>query len=245
MPYEYFGRAHHISTLTVGRDIFRPAFLQAVGSLPCLTNLRIHNFDFRTESLPDVTLSSESFPVLRKMTIEDFCPASLIGVFNYLPLVRNVTTLFMQISDPLSLTVVEITTLFSAIARASPSIDDLCINFDYDADLKAPDLAALSPLPLRTLSLSTCDITIGSPHDFCPILANSFPQLQRLIMPTQDAYFWDLCWFTELKQLEYLSVMVYWWPSEKRSHSKDSPSQSSSKLHTLECDISRPRTFDI
>lgn len=245
MPYDLIGRAKHLTTLTVGRDIFRPTCLQAIGSLSHLKNLRILNFGFQAELLGDVALSGESFPALRSLTIDDLCPPELMGVFVLLPLVRNLTTLNIQISDPHDWLGVENTTLFSTIANASPNINDLSINFCYPAEFVAQDLLALSPLALRSLSLFAHDILLGQPYDYCPILAATFPQLQRLVMPEQEVYFWSLCWFAEFKQLEHLSVLIQWWPSKKPSHREALPSHTSPKLQTLECDMNRPRTFDL
>jgi hypothetical protein len=242
LPYEYFGHFKHLSELATGRDVLKPDSMQLLGSLPQLTRLEIHSDTEGYGAIPNCTLSSDSFPRLKRLLLRELGASEMRQIWRMEPLVQHITAAELHLihdgeddEDP--------SILFTAIAKTSRYIDDITIRFDSNpSEAILCSLLSLSPLSLCRMSFSAHRLDLGSPREWCQILSDSFPLLRHLHFPTQAIHFKDLVHFTKLRNLEILSAKVRW-PSEKQFWTPK-PSAPSLKFSTLECGL-QPLIFPL
>lgn len=238
--------------------------LSSLGQLLCLATLEIRgmaqNHPHTAERLPDsvrnVTLSEDSFPGLRQLTIRELHFDDIITVWDLKPLVKGLThfKLIAQRSTTESATAQQLSSQFLAILHLrSPQLTDLSIKFmpgtSKEKILVGLDLVhfkCLAMLPLQRVEIT--DVLLcnpESPSDEPPIagqIAAFWPNIVELRLPDQHMSLAHLHYFSALPYLRHLALDINW-DEDLPLQETITPMLTNPLLHTIKLGKSVKNTF--
>lgn len=204
-PYRQLSSFWNLRSLDTNMQIFYPFALAAIGSLPNLEILKVHDESHTTLVEQAPTLPDDAFPALRELWICNFVVDEFKVIWSIQQLVArlvvaNVTLYHSGLEDgagdPLK-----------DICQCSPQITSL--TFEYDGagqDLSHDSFWPLKQLPLEKLTIPWLNVPIAT----CKTLSIACPLLRELRLPHLRVTISDLQYFAQLPRLEILSVSVDW-----------------------------------
>ncbi|KAG9102572.1 hypothetical protein FRC06_001766 [Ceratobasidium sp. 370] len=237
MSFEHVANMQSLRTLIMSKYVLQPNGLMSIGLLPALEKLEVQEtmleptFIVFSAQLPEFL-----FPSLRYLTLQMINSFEIVQIWQMDPLVRGLThvqinavppELEFPLDDADSAGIID---CLPQIFQNSFHVQSLSIDFDSEGlsdsgnqILHVSALTSALQLPLQSLTLST--IEIDDFDDFCERLEESCPKLRRLQILSQTLFLFDLSHITRrLKQLEHLSVEVYWYhlpEPEEQTYSSD------------------------
>jgi hypothetical protein len=220
MSYEHLASLQHLRALTTSKMILLPEALANIGLLPNLEELVV--YDSELESISSCSLPDLLFPSLRRFWLRMLPSFEVAQIWEMDALVGQLTHVHIEVEGA-----VEehgLADVLPNITQNSPHTQTLIINFnapfnsDSDSNpssdqwiqvLDLQTIKLITQLPLRKLTLTKAELS-ASIDDFCHLLANSCSALRDLRLPHQLVALDELYPFTELSQLENLSVEICW-----------------------------------
>ncbi|KAG8716726.1 hypothetical protein FRC08_008925 [Ceratobasidium sp. 394] len=226
----YFKPLEYLRELTSTDAVLTPEVLPVIASLPNLEVLNVHRPNDGSmgvwESLDPESLPSNPFPALKHFSLCGTVAGEACLVLEY-SLFSNLSSIQLTLDHyptetelgpgntiPWEYQLIEI------LVRACPHLTNLDLNLNESGhsvcNLRSPyngrnALLLMSKLPLRTVCISSADFGLIDDSDIVTRheLGTAWPLVTKLSMPHLEAQFRQLYEFSQLPNLEELTLRLY------------------------------------